>query len=277
MLTVFDHLDMTIPFCNSRAALVIAHPGHELRVYHWLRLARPLCFVLTDGSGRSGKSRLNSTTKLLDQNGAQAGCIYGRLTDHAFYSAIIKGEFDLFIGLTGELARELEREEIEYVVGDAKEGYNPVHDVCRLMINAAVEIVNRKRDQPIPNFEVFLTGQADNHPERIAGDMWLDLDEDSLSKKLEAARAYPEIASDVDRILKQEGIQAIQTELLRLARNHSTCDRVTETPDYEFHGEQQVAAGHYEQVLRYREHVTPLAEALRYYSERATDGPCCKL
>src|SRR5207253_5484219 len=34
---------------GGRAALVIAHPGHELRVYHWLRLARPSVFILTDG------------------------------------------------------------------------------------------------------------------------------------------------------------------------------------------------------------------------------------
>ena len=132
-----------IDFSDSRAALVVAHPGHELRVYHWLRLARPLCFVLTDGGGRSGKSRLSSTTKLLEQNGARAGCIYGRLTDQAIYTAIIKGESDLFITLTEELARELLGEGTEYVVGDAIEGYNPAHDVCRLMINAAVEKANR--------------------------------------------------------------------------------------------------------------------------------------
>jgi hypothetical protein len=262
---------MSIDFTKSRAALVMSHPGHELRVYQWLRLARPLCFVLTDGSGRSGKSRLHSTTKLLEQNGAQASCIYGRLTDHRMYSAIIKGEFDLFIDLTGELTRELVREEIEYVVGDATEGYNPAHDICRYMINAAVEAANRQRGQPLLNFEVFLTRQSDNHSETIAGDMCLHLDEDSLSKKLEAARAYPEIASDVDRILNQEGLQAIQTESFRSARHYLTYDGATETPGYELHGEKQVAAGYYEQVLRYREHVLPLAEALRHYSQR--DGP----
>jgi hypothetical protein len=34
---------------DGKAALVVAHPGHELRVFHWLRLARPCVFVLTDG------------------------------------------------------------------------------------------------------------------------------------------------------------------------------------------------------------------------------------
>lgn len=259
---------MGFAFSNSRAALVMAHPGHELRVYQWLRLARPLCFVLTDGSGRSGKSRLASTTKLLEQTGARAGSIYGCLTDHAIYSAIIRGEFELFIDLTGKLARELVRDEIEYVVGDAIEGYNPAHDVCRFMINAAVERANRQKDKPILNFEVPLAGKSDNHPETSASDIWLHLDEDSLSKKLGAAHAYSEIASDVDRILNQEGLQAIQTERLRPACYCSICDGSAETPYYELQGEKQVAAGYYEQVLRYRDHVLPIAQALRHYSQR---------
>src|SRR4030095_641561 len=31
---------------DTRAALVSAHPGHELRVHGWLEIARPLVFVL---------------------------------------------------------------------------------------------------------------------------------------------------------------------------------------------------------------------------------------
>src|SRR5258705_11776312 len=94
---------MSIPFPNSGAALVIAHPGHELRVYQWLRLARPVCFVLTDGSGRSGKLRLGLTPKILQQKGAQPGSLYGRFTEHAFYAAILKGDLKLFIDLAPDL------------------------------------------------------------------------------------------------------------------------------------------------------------------------------
>ena len=270
MLTVFDYLDMTIPFSNSgAAALVVAHPGHELRVYHWLRLTQPLCFVLTDGSGGSGKSRLDSTTRLLEQNGARMGCIYGRLTDREIYSAIIKGEVDLFIDLSEELIGELVREEIDCVVGDAIEGYNPAHDVCRFMINAAVEIASRKRTQPLLNFEVSLASQPANCAEALIGrPIRIHLDEKDLSRKLEAAHGYPELAGDVDRILKREGIQAIQTEWLQPVANWAISTSQPEFPYYELRGEKQVAAGYYEQVLRYREHVLPIARALRDYSQK---------
>jgi hypothetical protein len=260
---------MTIPFSNSRAALVVAHPGHELRVYQWLRLTRPLCFVLTDGSGGSGKSRLDSTTRLLEQNGARMGCIYGRFTDREIYSAIIKGEVALFTDLSEELVGELVLEEIDCVVGDAIEGYNPAHDVCRFMINAAVEIASRKRKQSLLNFEVSLTSPPDNGAEAMIGKaIRIHLDEEDLSRKLEAAQGYRELAGDVDQILKREGIRAIQTEWLQPVANWGISISQPESPYYELRGEKQVAAGYYEQVLRYSEHVLPIARALRDYSQK---------
>jgi hypothetical protein len=41
-------------------------------------------------------------------------------------------------------------------------------------------------------------------------------------------------------------------------------------PFYEEYGERQVAAGHYKRVLRYREHVLPLAAALKTHVERSS-------
>jgi hypothetical protein len=250
----------------------MAHPGHELRVYHWLRLTRPLCFVLTDGSGSTGKSRLDSTTELLQQNAAPIGSIYGRLTDAEIYSAIINLEFERFIDLTAELARALVSEQIDYVVGDAIEGYNPAHDVCRFMINAAVAIANRQAGKLLLNFEISLTSQSDKFRERTDGEVRLDLDEERLLKKLKVAQAYPGMAAEVDRILSEEGMPALQTERLRPV-SYTTRDGCAETPYYEIHGEKQVEAGRYHQVLRYNEHVRPLEEALRRYSETTSSLP----
>src|SRR5688572_8495805 len=129
----------------ARTALVISHPGHELMVHGWLETTRPLVFVFTDGSGRSNQSRLASTTKILNQAGAKCGRIYGRLTDAAAYAAILNHEFDLFVGLAGELCEAFAAERIDYVAGDAFEGYNPMHDVCRLVINTAVTVAKRLR------------------------------------------------------------------------------------------------------------------------------------
>src|SRR5439155_2029574 len=98
----------TLPFpspptvLGRRAALVVAHPGHELRVHGWLERARPLTFVLTDGSASTGRPRLDSTTVVLTRVGARPGSIYGRFSDAAFYQALLAYRFDEFDHLVDE-------------------------------------------------------------------------------------------------------------------------------------------------------------------------------
>src|SRR5262245_39398749 len=87
---------------GRRAALVVAHPGHELRIHHWLERARPLVFVLTDGSGRNESSRLASTSATLERVGATSGQLYGRFSDRELYRAILAGEADRFVALADE-------------------------------------------------------------------------------------------------------------------------------------------------------------------------------
>ncbi len=136
---------------NHRSALVIAHPGHELLVYNWLSLV---------------KSRLHRTTSILNSLGARPGSIYGRLTDAEAYSAILAGEVGVFISMAGELAEALVLNRIEYIVGDAIEGFNPVHDICRLIINAAVTKVCRM-GYCVDNFDVVPAYKPDDAPKAM--------------------------------------------------------------------------------------------------------------
>src|SRR5437764_3675623 len=112
------------------AALVIAHPGHELRVHHWLERARPFTFILTDGSGYANGPRIDSTTAVLARAGARRGAIFGPMSDRELYQAILAGRYHVFAALVERLALELRRAGVSYVVGDAVGGFNPGHDVC---------------------------------------------------------------------------------------------------------------------------------------------------
>lgn len=245
----------------SRAALVIGHPGHELLVHRWLELARPMVFVLTDGSGRTNQSRLNSTSEILNQTGAKQGSIYGRLTDRAAYSAMLNHEFDLFVQLAGELAAALTSARIDYVVGDAREGYSPTHDVCRLVINAALEVANRMSGQRVGNFEFVLRSPQVDHESRHPGDIHLTLDQEAFARKLARAKAYAGLSAEVSAALGRTPVDAFRTEhLRRVSLNHEVHSEGR--PFYEQYGEKRVAEGHYKRVIRYREHLAPLAEAL---------------
>src|SRR4029453_5346950 len=91
----------------DRAALLVAHPGHELRLHGWMEQSRPVVFVLTDGSGRTHHSRLPPTTRVLERAGATRGAVYGRFTDAAVYQALLARDIAAFTDTAAEIAAAL--------------------------------------------------------------------------------------------------------------------------------------------------------------------------
>lgn len=301
---------------SARGALVVAHPSHELRVHGWLQIARPHVFVLTDGSGRDGQARLPATTKVLEETGASQGSVYGRFTDLEIYDALLSGDFDLFKRLAADLADAFLRAEIEYVVADSAEGYSTTHDACRLVTDAAVEILKRKHGRQIANYDFLVVGAPDECPPAVAREaIWLNLEDHAFFRKVSAARGYsPKLAADIDLALAGEtfkGVkrfsqpqvagevdEALTAEVELAVRAHpATATRVKEVldgvelhrfrveclrpvqaqswsrvghsgvPFYELYGEKMVAAGHYQNPIRYQDHFLPVAEAVWQYVE----------
>jgi hypothetical protein len=298
---------------SGRAALVVAHPSHELRLHGWLEQTRPYVCILTDGGGRSGEPRLSRTSEVLDRAGATQGVIYGRLTDLEVYAAILNGDSELFAELVEELCEALVAEQIEYVVGDAAEGYSVAHDICRTMIGAAVELAEFRYGHEIRNYDSLVVGR----PEESQNDeaITLHLDDAAFTRKINAALAYsPKLARDVEAALTGEPFQgvrrfsepqlagevdvevsksllgalephpkirarlrdiiegvpldAFRVECLRPVANDAGNWTMGEPLFYELYGEKLVAAGRYERVIRYREHMLPLARAIRENIER---------
>jgi hypothetical protein len=257
--------------CSS-PILIVAHPGHELRVHGWLEAARPLVCVLTDGSGSGGEGRIESTSALLNRTVSRRGSVYGRMTDREVYAAILDGQSHVFRELANELAEMLERTDADCVVGDAVEGYNPSHDVCRLAINAAIRIATKRSGRRIANFDFLLVGAPSGCPESIRDEAyWLHLDDDALARKLAAADRYPELSGEVTAALEKWGTAPFRTECIRPVDAY---DRyvwpVDEKPFYESYGEKRVAEGVYSRVLRFRDHVMPIADALWSHSGQSS-------
>jgi hypothetical protein len=263
---------VTVPG-GSRPVLVVGHPGHELRVYGWMMAARPVVHVLTDGSGSGGAARIDSTSALLDSVGASRGSIYGRMTDREIYGTILGGDHARFIALAEELASALVSEKAEIVAGDAVEGFNPSHDVCRYVINAAVRLASRRGGRAIACYGFPLDGPSD-HGAGSSGArpaLRVDLDDAGLERKLRAAHAYAELRFEVERTLERFGSDPLRTERLwpidLTERYGWDPDR---TPFYESYGAERVTSGAYREVVTFRDHVKPLADALWSYST-ATD------
>ena len=274
---------------QARAALVTAHPGHELCLFGWLKQARPRVFILTDGSGTDGEPRLRSTTELLTRTGAHQGTIYGRLTDAQVYRAMLGGDACFFVTLAAELAEIFARERFDSVACEAVEGYNPTHDVCQLVTVAALARSNRMGDHQTVGYEFALIKRGRSRHDAPRGDsVWLRLDDAALGEKIKAMRAHPhlrdevsagldgtamaalrdhpELAAEAQRLVDEMGPEAFRVEHLRRIERGSAAP-TSEPPFYERYGEALVRRGRYAQVISYSEHLASIAEGLRRFAE----------
>lgn len=253
--------------------LIAAHPGHELRLYGWMVEHRPDVLLLTDGSGRSGRSRVDSSRHTLADAGATAGELFGEYSDRQFYDALLAPEISFFIGLARRLAEILCARPYVAVVADPLEGYNPVHDLCRMLADAALAHATRLSGRTILNFDYALMDGSP--PELDAGSIKLTLDDALLDRKLKAAFAYHELADEISRSVGELGERGHANEWLRALPSavlHSVPPQ--DPPAYESYGEQRCRDGHYFTVIRYRQHLLPVAAALSEWAGYSL-GPTC--
>jgi len=241
---------------------VVAHPGHELRIHGHLERFAPVVHVLTDGSGHTGRSRLGRTAEVLRETGARAGSVFGRFTDVELYAALLRREAEPFLSIARELAATLAPPGRAVLAADAAEGYNPSHDVCRLVADAAAGIASA-RGSGVTSLEFPLDAAPDAGAADDPRASVLVLDDGELARKLAAARRYAELGDDVESAIARFGVEAFRREVLRPAKGgFDLRGRIGDPPFYERHGETRVKEGLYDDVVRFSAHVEPLARVL---------------
>ncbi len=261
-------------FPSGRPALFVGHPGHELCLHGWLNRTRPHVFVLTDGSGRTGTPRLDWTTRLLRQCGAEPCPPYGPLADADVYQALLRGHYPPFFDIVEELAAALVRHQVSYLVSDPADGYNPSHDLCRILAGAARARARQGSGVLLPGYESWLPTRPGAAQEwHGLGCIRLELSPEEVKRKVAAARAYRPLRGEMEAVLTRTGADAFRTESFRPVADLLGLRRLAGSPpSYEAHGEVRVVAGGYAEVLRYRRHVLPFLECLR---DRLQKGPAC--
>jgi hypothetical protein len=242
--------------------LLVAHPGHELLLHGWISRNKPVVQVLTGGSADSSGTRLGMTAALLRDTGARAGTIFGALSDAEAYTMILERNVALLSSFVANLAEALEKDQPSILVCDAAEGYNPVHDLCRLIGGAAITMAGVRTKQ----YEYAVV----NHPDSARSDeIVIELDDAEYAAKLASARAQAGSLADIESLLAQHGANAYRRETLSPVVDWTAIDRDAR-PLYERYGEERVAAGNYITVIRQREHMLPLRDALCAAVEKRT-------
>jgi hypothetical protein len=185
------------------------------------------------------------------------------------YQALLGNEFAVFTRLADELATEIVGSEVECLAGDAAEGYNPAHDVCRALVGAAAAMAGSSMRRDLVSFDFPLTGRPEDGGDGRRG-LRLRLDEPTFQEKIAAARRYVEMKADVEESLSVNGLESFRVECLYAADRPDDLRKSQPMPFYEEHGRARVAQGHYSRLITYRDHVAPVEQALIRHVEHRT-------
>lgn len=251
----------TTPPLRRRPLLLVAHPGHELRLFGWIAKTRPMVAILTDGSGSTGVSRIDLSLDLIDRLGGEI-VMAGRFAEPQLYDLILRADAEPLLAVAADLAALLGAEGSELVVSDAGEGYHPGHDLCTPIAACAAA----RCRQPPRHCEYRVVGDP-----RVDGShaAVLTLDDATLRDKIDSSRRYAAdsgavLAAEVEHMFETYGEESFRYECM-LPAGHEGPQLHDGLRYYEKRGEQRVRDGRYREVLRHATHVEPLVAAMRQH------------
>lgn len=180
----------------------------------------------------------------------------GQFTDAEVYRAIVAGDVEMIAGVTLKLANAIAEGGFRSAVSDAVECYNPTHDLCWVMTNLAARRASRMTGRAIERFAYAVVAEPGEG-------MTIALDDDAFRRKMEMASRYEDLAVDVAELTARVGLDGLRREVFSpVDPRVSLPEELSDKPYFERRGEEQVAAGKYASVLRYREHFVPFVKAL---------------
>jgi hypothetical protein len=248
---------------KTKTALIIGHPGHELRAYTFVKKYKPDVFILTDGSGLNKASRIHETIRILDSLGAKFQDSIRIFTDIELYNIILEQDLSEILLYKNSLKDIIIRNQYDIIVGDALEGFNPTHDICRYLINGIVSDISVNNNlEEILNYDLVL----DSAPNNISIDnnvegLSFQLSYEEFQMKVNAAMNYPELKYEVDTAIEKYGKEVFSWESFgRVSDLNQISNWDTLKPYYECFGEKRVGEGSYSRVITFENHIRPIAE-----------------
>lgn len=232
--------------------LILAHPGHELRVHHWLELKKPQIYLLTDGSGGRHSARTRYSRDVVEAAGAAAGAVFGDIPDATWYKALLARDNGVFADVLARISVDVSDMQDVQVVSDAVDGYNPMHDLAYAFGNA----LNRLLQSTRLGRKQLCTAAVPNVPGVV--EVEIQLDPAARARKMAAVKAYTPLADEARQILERDP-QCFDRELL--ISQHFDWDTPW-TPEWERIGKERVANKVYDRCITYKENVQPVAQQL---------------
>ena len=255
--------------------LLIAHPGHELRIFEWVRRVRPHVVMLTHGDGSIGQPRLEDSEHLLHQIGVRVRTDWLQpVSDGAVYQALLDTDVSLIDGWLARLTHAAQREPFDCIVADEAEGYNPSHDLCRVLANRLQHRL-QQAGSTVRALEFPLIEHPCDPARSARAEIDITLSPQELDTKLALMKSYaercsPVLAQELQTMLDRFGEQAFARECIYEASvtPYEQGQLPVTAPYFETRGEERMKAGIYQHVIRAR-HLLEQVQALNAQDTKA--------
>lgn len=237
---------------GERAMLLIGHPGHELRLHHWLELERPTVCILTDGSGGTGQGRIDYSRDCLARAGATMGPLFGHMADRDWYAALLARDPEPFVEAGDKIAGAAFALGISLIVSDTRDGYNPMHDAACCLATMVVEGLSAQ-GRPVRRLSAPATGEVLSAPVRE-----VRLDAIARKRKEAAMARYAPLLQEIEQACEQGldiGVERLYPDDVERSGERP--------PAYESYGSARVADGDYRSVIMAAAHYQPLMAEVR--------------
>lgn len=214
--------------------------------------ARPVVYILTDGSGGNQSSRTEYSKETLFAAGAEPGPVFGQMSDRDWYDAILARDAAPFRNVADVVFETVKDASVVTVVADAVDGYNPVHDLTSAIGEAVATRLTAAGAAVTYLVSAAVPG--------VAGDIETEvlLDREARDRKVAAVRAYGPLAEESRRIF-DEAPESLGREVL-MRQDFGWPERFE--PKWEKFARERVAIGRYANLITYSDHVLPTARAI---------------
>lgn len=244
-------------------AYVFAHPGHEFRLLGTITSGPSVIHILTHGSrSTSSTARINASRALATRLDASHGLVFGVASDRDFYQSILAEDVSFFDQIIENLALSFERDSVSRVVLDGWQNYNPIHDLAHLCGRLAAHRAARRSGRPLKVLDYpVVFGSLTTTPIGPAV-CELRLTPADAQSKLDAIKAYPDIADDAEALIDIDPEQALTLETLHELLPLDALLPTGSPPFYELYGRMRVDDGSYSEVITWP-HIQPIMQRLQ--------------
>jgi hypothetical protein len=247
---------------NDRTALIVAHPGHEGLLYGWMETLRPLVFILSDGSGRLGESRIRYSRRLIDRAGARAGAVFGAAPDARWYQAMLDGDIAFFMNWQKQIEDAVADDTVSQLLCDPVELYNPLHDLGNAMCHGVARLLEHRGGTSLPVWTFPIMTAPKWFGSRYQE---IRMTEAMLARKQRATADYVPLAAEATELAETlgSGFERLYPE----GAGYAWAQTPERKPFYEEYGETRIREAQYKTLITYRDHVRPIALRLLGHSQ----------